>query len=241
DSILIDTLHLSANIGLDCWRRSRAQPIGLSVYLLLPNGSLNIAGLSDDVEDSVHYGDLTKAIVKFVEGYEPLALSSTVTSAAAGLTPSSIQVRVVLHLPKYILLSPHFSVEVITPSPSSIGSPDQTRIVEVRDLDLPVIIGVNPPERQMKQRVKMTLIFREILGDPSAGEGEGGVDYRHLIADITKLVELSAYLTLERFVYHIVQHACTASPLIQSVTVRAQKPSAIAFAESSGVEITRSR
>jgi dihydroneopterin aldolase len=40
---------------------------------------------------------------------------------------------------------------------------------------------------------------------------------------------------------HIVRSACLASEAIEAVTVRAQKPSALSFAHSSGVEITRQR
>ena len=54
-------------------------------------------------------------------------------------------------------------------------------------------------------------------------------------------IEVSSYLTLEKFVLQIVQSACLASEKSTAVTVRAQKPSALSFAQSSGVEITRPR
>ena len=54
-------------------------------------------------------------------------------------------------------------------------------------------------------------------------------------------MESSSYLTLEAFVMQIIKTSCMCSDRIAAVTTRAQKPSALSFAESSGVEITRRR
>lgn len=51
----------------------------------------------------------------------------------------------------------------------------------------------------------------------------------------------SSFLTLEKFVMEIVRSVCMFDEHIYAVTVRAQKPSALRFAQSSGVEITRQR
>ena len=40
---------------------------------------------------------------------------------------------------------------------------------------------------------------------------------------------------------HVLKTTCIFSDRIEAVTVRAQKPSALSFAQSSGVEITRKR
>jgi hypothetical protein len=48
------------------------------------------------------------------------------------------------------------------------------------------------------------------------------------------------YLTLEKMVWEITRAACVIlGERIEKITVRAQKPSAISFARSSGVEMTR--
>ena len=54
-------------------------------------------------------------------------------------------------------------------------------------------------------------------------------------------MESSSHLTLERFVMQVLETSCMCSNRIEAVTARAQKPSALSFAESSGVEITRKR
>jgi len=52
-------------------------------------------------------------------------------------------------------------------------------------------------------------------------------------------MEASSYLTLEKFVMEIIRSACLEHKSVKAVTARAQKPSALSFAQSSGVEITR--
>jgi dihydroneopterin aldolase len=55
-----------------------------------------------------------------------------------------------------------------------------------------------------------------------------------------KTIESTEYLTLEAFVVEVARAACNIAS-VDSVTVRAQKPSALTTAHSSGVEITRNR
>lgn len=54
-------------------------------------------------------------------------------------------------------------------------------------------------------------------------------------------MEATSYLTLEKFVMDVVRMGCLSSDALRGVTARAQKPSALTFAHSSGVEITRER
>ncbi len=126
--------------------------------------------------------------------------------------------------------------------------------MRVEDIIMPVLIGVNPPERESKQRVIINIIFYE---KPDAGSA---VNYREIVSKVVKVcwhpftpsilcltevarqeIEVTSYLTLEKFVMEIVRSSCLASNKIEAVTARAQKPSALTFAESSGVEITRRR
>ncbi|KAG6836913.1 hypothetical protein H0H93_001279 [Arthromyces matolae] len=219
DVVFLDTLQLSANIGPDCWGKARPQPVLVSIYLHLQPSFLNTAGLSDDVRDSVHYGHLSKAISSAAgessfTGVEHLvSLVNQETFALARTAAAAV--RVVVNLPKQIPLAQNFLVDVITTTSTT------SRKVLVQDLILPVLIGVNPPEREAKQRVITNIEFHEELGT----EGKPLLDYPAIVKQIV----------------HIVRTACLASEDINSVTVRAQKPSAVSFAHSSGVEITRRR
>ncbi|KAG6843808.1 hypothetical protein H0H87_000233 [Tephrocybe sp. NHM501043] len=239
DVVFIDTLHLAADVGVDCWGKARLQPIELSVYLHLQPSFLNTSGSSDNVLDSVHYGHLSKAISSKVAGSSfngVKRLVSVVNQEASTLAGVALGgVRVVVNLPKQILLADGFLIDTITPvGPSSSSI---SRIVSVRDLILPVLIGVNPPERKAKQRVITNIVFHE---RPS-NDQQPLLDYAAIVSDIVKGIESSSYLTLEKFVMEIVRTACLTSEDIDYVTVRSQKPSALSFAHSSGVEITRRR
>lgn len=170
DMVLVDSLHLSANVGPDCWNRIRPQPIEITVFLHLQNGYLTAAGESDDVLDSIHYGHLSKAISTLVEGRpsdSPFdgvhGLIAAVTGEAFALAKTAAtEVRLVVELPKFILLAGGFSVDVTTSYLGTSGT--APRKVTIKDLVLPVLIGVNPPEREAKQRVVTNITFLEAPG-----------------------------------------------------------------------------
>ncbi|KAG1799289.1 uncharacterized protein HD556DRAFT_1457741 [Suillus plorans] len=222
DVVLVDTIQLTANIGADCWGRLREQPVSITVHLHLKPSFLEISGQSDNVLDSIHYGHLTKAVSALSASYTDVrALVHEVTHKAFALAGENVDaVRVVVGLPKQILLANDFEIEVITPRGKD--SLQQAAKVSVKDLVMPVLIGVNPPERLAKQRVITNITFYEKAG-------------------MHKEIENTAYLTLEKFVLHIVRSSCLASDAIEAVTTRSQKPSALSFAHSSGVEMTRYR
>ncbi|KAG6813176.1 hypothetical protein H0H92_013296 [Tricholoma furcatifolium] len=241
DVVFVDTLHLSVDVGPDCWGKTRPQPVELSVYLHLQPSFLDKSGTSDDVLDSVHYGHLSKAISSKVAGAsftgveKLVAVVNQESYALAG--PAATEVRVVVGLPKQILLAQGFVVDITTPLSSDVSG---TRIVTIKDLILPVLIGVNPPEREARQRVITNIIIRESPTSPRVDQ-RPSLNYPAIVARIVKGIDASAYLTLEKFVLEIVRTACLASEDIDLVTVRSQKPSALSFANTSGVEITRRR
>lgn len=192
DIISIESLHVSANIGPDCWNRDRSQPIDISVYLHLKPPFLDRAGASDNVSDSVNYSDLTKKISNFIKtksesettpsGFiSPDELIDGVTQLAFDLAgEATAAVRVVVEIPKMILLAAGFSVDITT----TVSNNNQlkTKQVLIKDLVLPVIIGVNPAERKSKQRVKINIIFYENTSSLSV------VDYRQVV---TRLCQAS--------------------------------------------------
>ncbi|KAI9457510.1 tetrahydrobiopterin biosynthesis enzymes-like protein [Boletus coccyginus] len=282
DIVSLSALHFAANIGPDHWHRPRPQPVQLSLHLHLVPFYLDTSGRSDDVADSLHYGHLTKAVERRVgaraeQGYASArALLNDVTDAAfefakevvgkdADAVGSGIvhAVRLVLSVPKQILLAGGFEVELttyasdLTPrsgSGADTTSPRAGAIIRVVNLILPVLIGVNPPERLAKQRVVTDLTFFEAARTCVEGEE---VDYPATVQQIATAspldVERSTYLTLEKLVYEIIQtayRACDAHPNstsdasaspVEAITVRCRKPSALSFADTSGVEMTRTR
>ena len=191
DVIFVDSLHVSANIGSDCWDRDRSQPIDISVYLHLKESYLDRAGASDDVLDSIDYSDLTKKVGNFIKAKSesetpnfsgPDELIQAVTELAFDLAGEAVTaVRVTVGAPKMILLAAGFSVDITTiikdqPKSTIVAS----KRVLVKDLVLPVIIGVNPAERRSKQRVKVNLIFHE----NTSFSASSTVNYQQVVAQL---------------------------------------------------------
>ncbi|KAF8200276.1 hypothetical protein BJ912DRAFT_948582, partial [Pholiota molesta] len=163
----IDTLRVECNLGEDCWGRARAQPVEVTVYLHLKQSYLQKAGMSDDVLDSVNYGQLNREISRLIrlknecdhpsfDGADDLI--GAVTEKAFALAGAAAEeVRVVLNVPKMVLL-PLGSCE---PSVMVVE-----KKVFVNDIIIPVIIGVNPAERENKQRVvdqHPAINYREVV------------------------------------------------------------------------------
>ena len=177
DLVFLDYIQLTTAIGKDCWGKPKSQQVFASVYLHLKPSFLDVCGTSDDVTDSVHYGHLAKAVSALVgektrSGVHysgARALIEDVTKAAFELAGERADaVRVVVDLPKQVLLASGFSVEVTTSRTVEAGTSEAdvpaafpTAIVRIKDLDLPVLIGVNPPERLARQRVITNITFSE--------------------------------------------------------------------------------
>ncbi|KAL6236897.1 hypothetical protein BDW75DRAFT_98504 [Aspergillus navahoensis] len=100
------------------------------------------------------------------------------------------------------------------------------------------ILGVNSHERVEKQAVIISLEFR---GPGQLAWGSTVVDtYQAMTRAVAERVEETSFQTVEAlatFVARIV----TVDFANERVTVRVEKPSALAFVEASGVEVTRSQ
>jgi FolB domain-containing protein len=184
DVVFVNSLQASLNLGVDCWSKNRPQPACISVYLHLQQSFLDRAGKTDDVQDSVHYGHLAKAITMLIEERGPpfdgiRGVVEAITKEAFKLAGEAVtEVRVVVDLPKLILLATGFSVDVVTSAPTLHR--DVPTKVFVKGLTLATIIGVNPPEREAKQRVITNIVFHEKPGDHSP------VDYAQIVSKISR-------------------------------------------------------
>lgn len=191
DIVFIDTLRVECNLGEDCWGRARAQPIEVTVYLHLKQSYLQKAGMSDDVLDSVNYGHLNKEISRLIRlknecdnpSFDgPNDLISAVTEKAFALAGEAAEeVRVVLNVPKMVLLATGFLVDVTTISEPSVMVVEKK--VFVNDIIIPVIIGVNPPERENKQRVVINLTFYEEVDQHQ----HPAINYREVVSKLANV------------------------------------------------------
>jgi len=111
----------------------------------------------------------------------------------------------------------------------------------ITDLRARCIVGVNEDERREKQDVTINLsIYADLRTPGRTDRFEDAVDYRAIKKRVLALVESSSYFLLEALA-EAIANACLATPGVLKVQVRVDKPSALRFARSVGIEIVRER
>jgi FolB domain-containing protein len=109
----------------------------------------------------------------------------------------------------------------------------------IRDLLVRGIVGINPEERRAKQDVVINL---ELTVDTRAAARSDdiaqAVNYRSVCKRVIEHVESSAPLLVERLAGDIAR-LVLAEFAVERVRVRVEKPGALRFARSVGVEIER--
>lgn len=246
-----------ATTGVDSWHRSRPQPILLSLWL---KASVALAGSTDHLPYSINYGTIAKTVSALVESRTFASLerlAEDVSSLALGPVLRGEWVKVVVEKPRALLRADSAGIAVTRrrEKDGSVVAEGEDRVF-VKNLRLVTIIGINPCEREEKQNVIINLTIhkgnkRAVLGADGVQAVNGGgkhgadgldphYDYRAVARHVTEHVEASDYKTVEAFVTAIAREACVHCG-ISKITVRAEKPSALTFAECPGVEITRER
>jgi D-erythro-7,8-dihydroneopterin triphosphate epimerase len=111
----------------------------------------------------------------------------------------------------------------------------------ISDLAVRCIIGVNEEERRERQDVVINLaIYADLRKAGQSDRFEDAVDYRAIKKRIVSMVENSRYYLVEAMAEAIAK-ICLDHPAVIEVQVRVDKPGALRFARSVGVEITRER
>lgn len=111
--------------------------------------------------------------------------------------------------------------------------------IEIKDLLLRAIVGINDWEREKKQDVLVNIVlFTDLQPAASSDDVTQTVNYRSLTKKVIDHVESSARYTIEALAGDIAQ-LCLAEAGVQRVRVRVEKPGALRFARSVGVEIER--
>jgi D-erythro-7,8-dihydroneopterin triphosphate epimerase len=111
----------------------------------------------------------------------------------------------------------------------------------IRDLRARCIIGTNDEERREKQDVTINLALSADLGDAGTNDSmDDTVDYRVLKKKILALVESSHFFLVEALA-QAVADVCLGEPKVRTARVQVEKPSALRFARSVGVRISRTR
>lgn len=111
----------------------------------------------------------------------------------------------------------------------------------ITDLRSRCIVGINEDERREKQDVTINLsIYGDFRTPGRTDRFEDAVDYRAIKKRVLSLVESSKYFLLEALA-EAVASICLATPGVMKILVRVDKPTALRFARSVGVEIVRER
>ena len=113
--------------------------------------------------------------------------------------------------------------------------------IYITDLLVRCIIGLNDWERTQQQDVLINIILYADLSRPGQTDRiEDSINYKEIKKQIIAMAESSSFSLVERLAAGIAQ-ICLAHPLVQAANIRVDKPGALRYARSVGVEIFRKR
>jgi FolB domain-containing protein len=111
--------------------------------------------------------------------------------------------------------------------------------IEIKDLLLRGIIGINDWERENEQDILISItIYADLRRAGETDDIEHSVNYRTVTKRVIEHVESSEHFTVETLAAKIAQ-ICLEESGVLRVRVRVEKPGALRFAKSVGVEIER--
>ncbi len=118
------------------------------------------------------------------------------------------------------------------------SAPDR---VFIRDLTMRCIVGIDEQERREKQDVLVHVTMYTDLRKAGRTDAlEDTVDYRAVKKRILHLAEESRFRLIEALAQSIADE-CLRDERVERVEVVVEKPGALRFARTAGVEIVRSR
>lgn len=113
----------------------------------------------------------------------------------------------------------------------------------IKDLLLRGIVGINPDERIKKQDILVNVImYTDIRSAAISDKIEDAVNYKLVTKRIIQLVEVeTANFLVEKLVTDIARLILTENQQVVKVQVSVEKPTALRYARSVGIEIERTR
>lgn len=109
----------------------------------------------------------------------------------------------------------------------------------IRDVLARGILGLNEDERRERQDIVVNLdLWVDTRAAAASDDLQHSVNYRTVCKRVIAHVEGSAYLLVERLASEIARLVLTEFPVAR-VRVRVEKPGALRFARSVGIEIER--
>lgn len=113
--------------------------------------------------------------------------------------------------------------------------------VFIKDLLVRGIIGIREWEREKEQDILINVtVYTDTLAAAESDDINDCVDYSALAKKIQSHAETAKRLTVEALANDLAK-ICLERPLVRKVVVRVEKPGAVRFAKSVGVEVERKR
>ena len=113
--------------------------------------------------------------------------------------------------------------------------------IHIKDLLLRGIVGINPEEREKRQDILINLtLFADTQPAGLSDRIEDAVNYKTITKRVIRMVEHSQFFLVERLVDEIAL-ICLADPPVEAVRATVEKPGALRFSRSVGVEVYRTR
>mgnify|MGYP005853353085 CR=1 FL=1 len=113
--------------------------------------------------------------------------------------------------------------------------------IYIKNLQLKTIIGINREERKKKQDVLIDIILwanlKKAMGSDDINDT---IDYKALKKKIINKLENSSFYLIEALANYVAK-LCLEEEKVKKVKVRLEKPGALTFAKTVGVEITLKR
>lgn len=103
------------------------------------------------------------------------------------------------------------------------------------------IIGINHDERRERQDVLIDIdLYADMRAPGRSDDIKDAVNYRDIKKKVLGFVESSSFHLIEALAEEIAR-VCLEHPSVERVRVRVDKPSALRFTRTVGVEISRGR
>ena len=114
--------------------------------------------------------------------------------------------------------------------------------IEIKDLLVRGILGINPEERKNRQDILVNVTMWANTRPAAASDAiADAVNYKTITKAILAHVEQGAPMLVERLAAEIARIALAGDNRVQAVEVSVEKPTALRFARSVGITIHRTR
>ncbi len=107
------------------------------------------------------------------------------------------------------------------------------------DIQCKCIIGINDWERTKKQEVIINICLYSDLSRPSLSDDiSDAIDYKQIKKQVVDMVEKSSFKLIEALASEVIKIGLS-HPLVKAVKVKVDKPGALRYAKTVGVEFFR--